>query len=70
MDNRQIKVFCANDGKTYETVSGSTLMELSDKICKTVRDPKTGDDYQVLIALVNNRVRSLDSRVTCDFNHV
>ena len=70
MDNRQIKVFCANDGKTYETVPGSTLMELSDKICKTVRDPKTGDGYQVLIALVNNCVLSLDSRLTCDFNHV
>ena len=70
MDNRQIKVFCANDGKTYETVPGSTLMELSDKICKTVRDPKTGDGYQVLVALVNNCVLSLDSRLTCDFNHV
>ena len=69
MDKRQIKVFCANDGKTYETVSGQHSDGLSDKICKTVRIQRAGD-VQVLIALVNNCVLSLDSRLTCDFNHV
>ncbi|MGN0201293.1 MAG: nucleoside kinase [Candidatus Cryptobacteroides sp.] len=70
MDNKQINVLCTNDGKTYKVDLGSTLMELSDKVCKTVKDAKTGEEYDVLAALVDNRVCSLDTRLCSDFNHV
>lgn len=61
MDIKEIKVHCTNDGKEYNVALGSTLKELSDKVCRTVTDEKTGIVYDVIAALVENRVWSLDS---------
>ncbi|MGN1215166.1 MAG: nucleoside kinase [Candidatus Cryptobacteroides sp.] len=70
MDNRKITVLCTNDGKTHKIDPGCTRMDRSEKICRTVKDEKTGDELQVLVALVDNHVCSLDSRLYSDFSHV
>jgi Uridine kinase len=59
MVNEKIKVLCINDDKEYEIPLGSTLKQLSDKICKTVVDPKTKEEFPVLAALVDNKLKNL-----------
>ena len=63
-----VKVYCENTG-TFETIqAGTTLKELSDRICPyEAKDGKAAEDRQcgqpVLAALVDNRLHPLDYAV-------
>lgn len=62
MDNKEITIFCKNDGKNYRVPVGGTLQEISSKCCKTVTNPKTGEKYEVIAALVDNKLKELSYR--------
>ena len=62
MGNKEITVFCKNDGKNHRIEMGGTLEDLSKKWCKTVTDPKTGQKLDVIAALVDNKLKELDYR--------
>ena len=62
MDNRELTVFCKNDGKNHRMEIGGTLRDLSNRWCKTVTDPKTGQRLDVIAALVDNKLKELDYR--------
>ena len=70
MENKEITVFCTNDGKKHRMKLGSSLNDLSKRICRSVKDEKTGQKYDVLVALVNNRVRELDLTPMTDLQQV
>ena len=58
----EIRIYCENTG-TYEYVPlGSTLKQLSDRICPTI-DAKCGCGMSVLAALVDRKLVSLDYKV-------
>ena len=58
----EIRIYCENTG-TYEHVPlGSTLKQLSDRICPTI-DAKCGCGMPVLAALVDRKLVSLDYKV-------
>ena len=56
---QKYKIHCLNDGKTYSVKPGETLLNLSRAHCPTVTDPKTGEVFPVLAALVNNKLKEL-----------
>jgi uridine kinase len=60
MDNKEITIFCKNDGKNHKIEMGGTLGDLSRKWCKTVTDPKTGQKLDVIAALVDNQLKELE----------
>ena len=60
MFNKEITVFCKNDGKNHRIEIGGTLEDLSKKWCKTVIDPKTGQRLDVIAALVDNKLKELE----------
>ena len=62
MGNKEITVFCKNDGKNHRIEVGGTLEDLSKKWCRTVTDPKTGQRLDVIAALVDNKLKELDYR--------
>lgn len=64
MDNKELTVLCINDGKNHKTELGTTLLELSQKFCKTVREDKTGRKLDVLAALVDNQLKDLNYKVS------
>ncbi len=55
-----IDIFCVNDGRHYPVEEGYMIAALAPE---TITDPKTGKEYPVLAALVDHKLRSLDSRV-------
>ena len=59
----RITIHCANDGKYYEINYGETLGEVAKKVCRIVRDPKTHREYPVLAALVDHKLKGLDTPV-------
>ncbi|MBO5563907.1 MAG: nucleoside kinase [Bacteroidales bacterium] len=54
-----IQILCKNDGKYYKVKPGSSLLELSRKVCTETTDPKTGARYPVLAALVDHKLKEL-----------
>ncbi|MBQ8062274.1 MAG: nucleoside kinase [Bacteroidales bacterium] len=60
MENNEITIFCKNDGKNHRIEIGGTLRELSQKWCRSVTDPKTGQKLDVIAALVDNKLKELD----------
>ena len=58
MDN--VKVYCVNDGRPLEPAIGASLSSFAPA---TVKDPKTGKEYPVLAALVDNELKPLDHQV-------
>ena len=62
MENKEITIFCTNDGKNHKIEMGSSLKELSGKIQKTVTDQKTRRQFEVIAALVDNKLKELDYR--------
>lgn len=58
-----IRIYCENTGSYYDVPMGSTMKDLSDKVC-----PETGPSLPVLAALVNNKLKSLDYRVVNPHN--
>lgn len=55
----KIKVFCRNDGQYHEVRLGESLAELSGRVCTEVTDPKTGQTFPVLAALVDHKLKEL-----------
>lgn len=63
MDNQELQIWCANDGKRHKAELGTTLQEISKKWCTKVRDPKTGATGPVLAALVDHKLKELSYRM-------
>ena len=55
-----IKVYCVNDGRPLEPAIGASLSSFAPAM---VKDPKTGKEYPVLAALVDNELKPLDHQV-------
>ena len=60
MDNKEITIYCKNDGKNHRIELGGTLGDLSRKWCRSVIDPKTGQKLDVIAALVDNKLKELE----------
>ena len=58
----EIRIYCENTGSYENVTMGSTLKELSDRICPTI-DAKCGCGMPVLAALVDRKLVSLDYKV-------
>ena len=58
----EIRIYCENTGSYENVAMGSTLKELSDRICPTI-DAKCGCGMPVLAALVDRKLVSLDYKV-------
>ena len=59
MEKNEITLFCVNDGKNHKIEKGEDLKALSDKYCSSVTDKKTGQKFDVLAALVDNKLKEL-----------
>lgn len=60
MVKNEIKIFCANDGKNHRFEMGRSLKDISKRICESVTDRKTGQKFDVIAALVDNKLKELD----------
>ena len=58
----EIRIYCENTGKYDKVPMGSTLKELSDRICPSI-NAKCGSGMPVLAALVDRKLVSLDYKV-------
>ena len=58
-----IEILCTNDYGRHAAEKGSTLLELSRRICPEAVDPKTGKRYPVLAALVDHKLKELSFNV-------
>ena len=58
-----IEIICKNDGKRYSVKEGTSLLDLSRKICTEATDPKTGKRYPVLAALVDHKLKELSFKI-------
>lgn len=64
MEKREFRIFCVNDGKSYDARLGMTLSELLKDIgIKTVKDAKSGIRSTPLAALVDNQLKQLDYQI-------
>lgn len=59
----KINILCQNDNNFYEVELGKTLKEIKDDIKPTIIDNKTGEEFPVLAALVDNALKELDYRI-------
>lgn len=62
MDNKEIAIYCKNDGKNHRIELGGSLRDLSKKWCRSVTDPKSGQKLDVIAALVDNKLKELNYR--------
>ncbi len=69
MEKNEITLFCVNDGKRHKVERGLDLKALSDRICPTIKDKKTGQRHDVLAALVDNKLKELSFKPD-DLNRV
>lgn len=58
-----IRIYCENTKAYCKVAMGTTLKELADMKCPSVKDDKSGLDLPVLAALVDNKLKSLDYRI-------
>ena len=63
IETDKFNVLLVNDGKTHEVPFLKRLGDFSEETCKTVKDAKTGVEYPVLAALVDNKLKELDYRM-------
>ncbi len=56
----EIRIYCKNDGNYHKVPAGSTLRDLSEEICRSVTDEKSGEELPVLAALVDNKLKELE----------
>ena len=52
-------LYCVNNDQLIEVKPGDTLLHVARKYCPEVTDPKTGQVYPVIAALVNNKLKEL-----------
>lgn len=57
-----IRIWCANDGRQYDVVPGTALLDIAKQHVPTVRDEKTGQTLPVLAALVDHKLKELRYR--------
>lgn len=62
-EKETFKINLVNDGKSYEVPLLKRLGDLSGEICPAVRDRKTGREFPVLAALVDNKLKELDYKL-------
>ena len=58
-----IEIVCKNDGRRYAVKEGTSLLDLSKKVCREAVDPKTGKRYPVLAALVDHKLKELSFKI-------
>ena len=59
-----IDIVCINTGRTLKAKFGMTVKELMNQAGITiVKDPKTGIEYSILAALVDNKLKDLDYKL-------
>ena len=61
---KTLNILCANDGQHYDVEAGTTLKELSDRICTDVPSVEAGHNLPVLAALVDHKLKGLDSTIS------
>ena len=59
----ETRIFCENDGNFHKVETGVRLRQLSEQLCSTVRDEKSGTEIPVLAALVDHQLKELEFRV-------
>ncbi len=59
----ETRIFCENDGNFHKVETGVRLGQLSEQLCSTVRDEKSGTEIPVLAALVDHQLKELEFRV-------
>ena len=59
----ETRIFCENDGNFHKVEMGVRLGQLSEQLCSTVRDEKSGTEIPVLAALVDHQLKELEFRV-------
>lgn len=61
---KTFNILCANDGRHYDVEAGTTLKELSDRICPDVPSVEAGHRLPVLAALMDHKLKGLDSKIS------
>ncbi len=76
-NNDKFSILVVNNGKHYEIPIQKRLGDLSSEVCPIIKDDKTGAEYPVLAALVDNMLKELDYRLPVShevkfigYNHV
>ena len=59
MDNKNIRIWCANSGKHLDVAPGTTLLDIAKRLGITVRDEKSGAVFPVIAALVDHKLKEL-----------
>ncbi len=58
-----VKIFCNNTGAYHDIPLGTSLKEISQLICPSVKDEKTGEELPILAALVDYKLKELDFKL-------
>ena len=59
MENKNIRIWCANSQEHLDVTPGTTLGEVAERLHIELRDEKTGRTLPVLAALVDHRLKEL-----------
>ena len=59
MENKNIRIWCANSQEHLDVTPGTTLDEIAERLHIELRDEKTGRTMPVLAALVDHRLKEL-----------
>ena len=60
MESQTIRIWCKNNGRHYDVVPGTNLLDIAKQEVPFVRDDKTGTLFPVLAALVDHKLKELD----------
>ena len=56
----ETRFYCENDGDFHKVEIGTSLKSISDRLCRTVTDEKSGMSIPVLAALVDHQLKELE----------
>ena len=57
------RIYCENDGNYHRVETGTDLLTLSERLCGSVTDEKTGESVPVIAALVDHQLKELEFKV-------
>ncbi len=57
-----LQIYCVNDGKRHTIEAGTTLLEISRKWCRSIKDRHSGYELPVLAARVDQKIKDLNFR--------